>query len=50
MAEAVTPRVSALPTVGSDFQTGLSTAVGREDRYSLSSGTFWIRLTMSLVS
>ena len=30
--------VSALPTVGSDFQTGLSTAVGREDRYSLSSG------------
>ena len=38
VAEAVTPRVSALPTVGSDFQTGLSTAVGREDRYSLSSG------------
>ena len=32
VAEAVTPRVSALPTVGSDFQTGLSTAVGREDR------------------
>ena len=38
VAEAVTPRVSALPTVGSDFQTGLSMAVGREDRYSLSSG------------
>ena len=38
VAEAVTPRVSALPTVGSDFQTGLSTAVGREDRYNLSSG------------
>ena len=38
VAEAVTPRVSALPTVGSDFQTGLSTAVGGEDRCSLSSG------------
>ena len=38
VAEAVTSRVSALPTVGSDFQTGLSTAVGREDRYILSSG------------
>ena len=38
MAEAVTSRVSALPTVGSDIQTGLSTAVGREDRCSLSSG------------
>ena len=38
MAEAVTPRVSALPTVGSNFQTGLSTSVGREDRYSLGSG------------
>ena len=32
VAEAVTTRVAALPTVGSDFQTGLSTAVGREDR------------------
>ena len=32
VAEAVTTRVSALLTVGSDFQTGLSTAVGREDR------------------
>ena len=31
VAEAVTTRVSALPTVGSDFQTGLSTAVSRED-------------------
>ena len=40
MAEAVTSRVSALPTVGSDFQTGLSTAVGREDRCSLSSGDY----------
>ena len=38
VAEAVTSRVSALPTVGSDIQTGLSTAVGREDRCSLSSG------------
>ena len=38
VAEAVTPRVSALPTVGIDFQTGVSTAVGGEDRYSLSSG------------
>ena len=35
IAEAVTPRVSALPTVGSDFQTGLSASIGREDRYSL---------------
>ena len=32
VAEAVTTRVAALPTVGSEFQTGLSTAVGREDR------------------
>ena len=39
VAEAVTPRVSALPMVGSDFQTGLSTAVGREDRCSLSLGS-----------
>ena len=38
VTEAVTPRVSALPTVGSDFQTGLSTSVGREDRFSLGSG------------
>ena len=38
VAEAVTPRVSALSTVGSDFQTGLSTSVGREDRYSLGLG------------
>ena len=38
VAEAVTTRVSALPTVGSDFQTGLSTAVGREDRCMMSSG------------
>ena len=34
VAEAVTSRVSALPTVG----TGLSTSVGREDRYSLGLG------------
>ena len=40
VAEAVTSRVSALPTVGSDFQTGLSTAVGRKDRCSLSSGDY----------
>ena len=40
MAEAVTSRVSALPTVGSDIQPGLSTAVGREDRCSLSSGDY----------
>ena len=39
VAEAVTPRVSALPTVGSEFQTGLSTSVGREDRYSLGLGS-----------
>ena len=39
VAEAVTPQVSALPTVGSDFQTGLSTAVGREDRCSLRLGS-----------
>ena len=39
-AEAVTSRVSALPAVGSDIQTGLSTAVGREDRSSLSSGDY----------
>ena len=38
MAEAVTSRVSVLPTVGSKFQTGLSAAVGREDRWCLSSG------------
>ena len=38
VAEAVTSRVSALPTVGSDIQTGLSAAVGGEDRCSLSSG------------
>ena len=40
VAEAVTSRVSALPTVGSDFQTGLSTAVGMRDRCSLSSGDY----------
>ena len=39
VAEAVTTRVSALPTVGSDFQTGLSTAVGREDRCILGLGS-----------
>ena len=38
VAEAVTPRVSALPTVGSEFQTGLSTSVGRGDRCSLGLG------------
>ena len=38
VSEAVTTRVSALPAVGSDFQTGLSTAVGREDRCILSLG------------
>ena len=38
VAEAVTPRVSVLPTVGSEFQTGLSTSVGREDRYNLGLG------------
>ena len=38
MAEAVTSRVSVLPTVGSKFQTGLSAAVGGEDRWYLSSG------------
>ena len=38
VAEAVTPRVSALPMVGSDFQTSLSTAVGGEDRCILSAG------------
>ena len=38
MVEAVTSRVSALPTVGSDIQTGLSAAVGEEDRWCLSSG------------
>ena len=38
VAEAVTSRVSALPTVGSDIQTGLSAAVGGEDRWCLSSG------------
>ena len=35
VAEAVTPRVSALPTVGSEFHAGLSTSVGRGDRCSL---------------
>ena len=39
VAEAVTTRVSALPAVGSDFQTGLSAAVGREDRCMLSLGS-----------
>ena len=39
VAEAVTTRVSALPTVGSDFQTGLSTAVSREDRCMLGLGS-----------
>ena len=38
MAEAVTSRVSVLPTVGSKFQTGLSAAVGGEDRWCSSSG------------
>ena len=38
VAEAVTSRVSVLPTVGSEFQTGLSAAVGGEDRWCLSSG------------
>ena len=38
VAEAVTSRVSALPTVGSYIQTGLSAAVGGEDRWCLSSG------------
>ena len=38
MVEAVTSRVSALPAVGSDIQTGLSAAAGGEDRLCLSSG------------
>ena len=38
VAEAVTSRVSVLLTVGSEFQAGLSTAVGGEDRWCLSSG------------
>ena len=38
VAEAVTSRVSVLPTVGSKFQTGLSAAVGGEDRWCLSLG------------
>ena len=38
MAEAVTSRVSVLPTVRSDIQTGLSAAVGGEDRWYLGSG------------
>ena len=38
VAEAVTSRVSALPTVGSDIQTGLSATVDEEDRWCLSSG------------
>ena len=51
VAEAVTTRVSALPMIGSNFQTGLST-----DRLAGKTGVcwawvaFWIRLTMSLVS
>ena len=40
VAEAVTSRVSAQPAVGSDFQTGLCTAVGMRDRCSLSSGDY----------
>ena len=48
--EAVTSRVSALLAVGNDFQTSLSTAVGRADRFSMNSGAFWIRLAMLLVS
>ena len=39
MAEAVTSRVSVLPTVGSKFQTGLSAAVGGEDWWCLSLGS-----------
>ena len=38
VVEVVTSRVSALPTVGSDIQTGLSAAAGGEDRLCLSSG------------
>ena len=38
VAKAVTSRVSALPTVGSDIQTDLSAAAGGEDRLCLSSG------------
>ena len=38
MVEAVTSRVSALPAVGSDIQTGLSAAAGGEDWLCLSSG------------
>ena len=38
VVEAVTSRVSALPAVGSDIQTGLSAAAGGEDRLCLSSG------------
>ena len=38
VAEAVTSRVSVLPTVRSKFQTGLSAAVGGEDRWCSSSG------------
>ena len=40
MAEAVTSRVSARPTVESDFQTGVCTAVGMRDQCSLSSGDY----------
>ena len=38
VAEAVTSQVSDLPMAGSDIQTGLSAAVGGEDRWCLSSG------------
>ena len=38
VAEAVTSRVSTLPTIKNDIQTGLSAAVGGEDRWCLSSG------------
>ena len=38
VVEAVTSRVSALPAVGSDIQTGLSVAAGREDQLWLGSG------------
>ena len=38
MVEAVRSRVSALPAVGGDIQTGLSVAAGGEDRLCLSSG------------
>ena len=38
MVEAVTSRVSVLPAVGSDIQTGLSVAAGGADQLFLSSG------------